>query len=214
VAAYLDVDRSIAATGLVEERGLRAAWREWGREDGADPADHATIYKLYLSPTPAATPAALARVLPVLPGLPALLGLKLPRQRPALLRPDKVLLYFSTLDALRASAAQLLPLLDGIAAQGVPFTAALDDAGLLSWGADPPEAQAGEDTSWRVWLCERLGSALAECADNGAFPPWQPALDRLTEAGVDVTTWSPIPSLWAPARNDAPPAREVSDGAH
>ncbi len=215
VQAFLDIDRSIATTGLVEELGLRSSWREWSPAESPESDPGATICKLYLSPAPEAVPAALARIAPALCSLSAL-GLKLPRQRSGLLRPDKVLLYFATLDALRAAATALAPLLHGIAAHGVPFTAALDDMGLLSWGADPPERQGGEDESWRVWLCSRLAAALAEAELSGLAMPARPqfALDRLALEGVDVASWSPIPGRWQPRHAGVRPSLESGNGAH
>jgi len=215
VAAFLGVDQAMLTAGLREVSTHRPAWREWAPPEPSALGDGGTIYKLYLSPAPAATPAALARLLPELPHIKGLLGLKLSRQRPALLRPDKVLLYFSGLDALRDAAARITPALSGIPAHGVPFTASLDETGLLSWGADPPSAQGDDDTSWRVWLCERLASALAlaELSGDAPVPAWHFALDRLTLDGVDVASWAPVHGQWD-AAGLAPHLPTGADGSH
>ena len=94
--------------------------------------------------------------------------------------------------------------LAGCDGHGVPFSAGLDDSGLLSWGVDPPDDERalrwlGRD-SWRIWLARRLGAALsiakaARAAD--AVEPWRFAIERARRHGVDVETWTPSATLWS-----------------
>jgi hypothetical protein len=87
----------------------------------------------------------------------------------------------------------------------VPFTAALDDDGLLSWGVDPPAAQHllnwQPRESWRLWLTNRLANALLTARGTPAptakpREPWEYALERLRLDGVDTDTWAPHDRLW------------------
>lgn len=114
-----------------------------------------------------------------------------------LLRPDKMVAYFSSYDDLAETAEQLQEELGGCPAQGVPFTADLGGDGLLSWGVDPPaEGQVlpwlGRE-SWRLWVTNRLAVALiATSSENTAkLEPWQFALRRLQIEGVDTRSWTP-----------------------
>jgi hypothetical protein len=111
--------------------------------------------------------------------------------------------YFRTRKALREAAGVLRRELAGCDAHGVPFSAGLDDAGLLSWGVDPPETEhvlrwLGRD-SWRFWLARHLASALsvAKLAHTArAVEPWRFAIERARRLGVDVKTWAPSAALW------------------
>jgi hypothetical protein len=123
-----------------------------------------------------------------------------------LLRPDKPVAYFETRDALEEAADALRRELAGCEAQGVPFTASLDDSGLLSWGVDPPAADRvlrwRDAESWRFWIAQRLGGALAvakRARTASAVEPWRFALERLRRQGLDVETWTPSAELWSNA---------------
>jgi len=123
-----------------------------------------------------------------------------------MLRPDKLVAYFTTRELLDDAAGFLRRELAGCDAHGVPFSAGLDDSGLLSWGVDPPDDERvlrwlGRD-SWRIWLARRLGAALsiaraARTAD--AVEPWRFAIERARRHGIDVETWTPSATLWSAA---------------
>src|SRR5205823_13789071 len=75
-------------------------------------------------------------------------------------------LPISSREQLDRAAAAVLARLDGCPAHGVPFTAGIDAAGLLSWGIDPPDTERvlswmGRE-SWRLWLATKLGDARSE----------------------------------------------------
>jgi hypothetical protein len=109
-----------------------------------------------------------------------------------LLRPDKMVAYFPSREALLEAARALAPVVAGATVHAVPFTAEIADAGALSWGADPPNAWLGGRLSWRQWVCERLAVALvAARGGGGAIAPWRFALDRLALEGVDTGTFMP-----------------------
>jgi hypothetical protein len=84
----------------------------------------------------------------------------------------------------------------------VPFTAALDEAGLLSWGIDPPKHEQSlgwaAHESWRLWLTNRLAAALllAKAGPSSQVEPWQFAIERLRFEGIEPYTWTPSKTLW------------------
>jgi hypothetical protein len=116
-----------------------------------------------------------------------------------LLRPDKLVAYFPGLPSLQGAAEQIAKALNGCAAQGVPFTAAIGGAaetsGLMSWGFDPPPDPAAPEwlrrESWRLKLANRLGAALALAKQNPAadVSPVDFALERIRLEGVNTETW-------------------------
>jgi hypothetical protein len=187
------------------EEPEHAGWLSWVNRHhqgaaGATPTTH----KLYVSPMPQFIEPVFAVTLRALADTRAL-QLKIGADAEGLLRPDKIVAYFESLDDLRSAADILAPRLQGVPAQGVPFTASLDEDGLLSWGVDPPASlqllnwQPRE--SWRLWLTNRLANALltAKRASPTAThrrPAWQYAMERLQLEGVDTETWTPTATLW------------------
>jgi hypothetical protein len=171
-------------------------WLSWHRREGRSghPSD-ASRYKLYVSPNPQFIRSAFAEVVALLPNFPAS-GLKIGSNAHGILRPDKLVVYFDRYDDLFTFAETLLPQLAGISAHGVPFSAPIDDAGILSWGTDPPRSERDigwyVDDSWRIWLCNRLAVALIAAWDSSTteITPWRYALARLWLSGVDTRTWT------------------------
>lgn len=160
-------------------------------------------YKLYVSPTPRAMGRLFGGILAALQAadVPAFkFGLGLT----GLLRPDRLVAYLPSWDHLRRAALRLDAVVGEAPAHGVPFTASLVPTGTLSWGMDPPRYARlqgwGPGESWRSWVTNRAARALLVA--RGAGCDTKTALDfvaaRLTVEGVDVSTWSPTPSLWTP----------------
>ncbi|MGH7248249.1 MAG: hypothetical protein ACREH9_09110, partial [Pseudomonadota bacterium] len=121
-----------------------------------------------------------------------------------LLRPDKLVVYFWSFDSLQETARQILTRLGSCPAHGVPFTAGITDDGLLSWGFDPPPDKGAlawrERESWRLWITNRLATALLSARKTaaGGIEPWQFALDRLRLENIDTATWAPNDSFGRP----------------
>ena len=119
-----------------------------------------------------------------------------------LLRPDKLLIYFLSFNALKEASAYLEPKLAGIQAHGVPFTAEIAGNSILSCGVDPPLEQEvsswQEPESWRLWVTNRLARALlmAKMAPVCKIEPWRFALERLRLEDVDIETWTPTQITW------------------
>jgi hypothetical protein len=211
VAAWLGIDRGGGAAAALSE-GWRevpvpdeepAYWRSW-RPRGAG-ARRGSTYKLYVSPGLDGLPDALAAVAGTLRGAPGLGAFKIGRDVGGICRPDKLVVYFDRLDDLQEAATALRERLDGCPPHGVPFTAAIDREGLLSWGSDPPRTPGGEPVgSWRLWIAERLAEYLARARrEGGALEPWRFALERLGPAGVDADTWAPRSGIWPAAEAGA-----------
>jgi hypothetical protein len=160
----------------------------------------AATYKLYISPRPENIRDAFEAVVRVLAGRD--IDFKVGPDAGGLLRPDKMVAYFGAREELDNVAAALRARLAGCPAHGVPFTAALDDDGLLSWGLDPPESERALSwlgrESWRLWLATKLGAAIAfaKISSRGAVEPWRFAIERVRRLGVDIERWTPADTLW------------------
>jgi hypothetical protein len=162
------------------------AWTSWN-VPGVDPAG--LEHKVYVSPTVAALPLALPIVFArnVELHVPAW---KVGAGAPGLYRSDKIVCYFATPAAAVRAGRHLALALRGVAAQGVPFSGALAESGIVSWGRDL------EGRSWRLMVCAALARelvvarqslGLAATAERVA----DTALDTLGRAGLDVVDWHP-----------------------
>jgi hypothetical protein len=120
-------------------------------------------------------------------------------------RPDKIVAYFDSLDAVLHAAEAMSARLTGVAAQGVPFSAEISNDGLLSWGMDPPDENRALSwlgrESWRFWIVQRLanGIVVAQRSGQSTVEPWQFAVERLRRAGVDTDRWIPSGPQWSAA---------------
>jgi hypothetical protein len=208
VNAYLGIGSGGASQRLLSGRWARMklapefdGWFQWKSRLNPPPEGKARQgYKLYVSPQPEFVRDAFQAVLEVLAESPAH-HFKVGNDAAGLLRPDKIVIYFWDLEAVRQSAEEIARRLTGVPAQGVPFTAGIGDDGLLSWGIDPPAAKAAlawqERESWRLWITNRLATALlaAKKAKGGRLEPWQFAFERVRLENVDTETWTPLPSF-------------------
>jgi hypothetical protein len=175
-------------------------WHHWVSAKPEAARAGSQSFKLYVSPRGEHLREAFNATLEVLTELRAP-SFKIGRDLHGVLRPDKLVAYFGSRDAVHEAANRLRPRLEGMPAQGVPFTAALDADGLLSWGADPPRDEhllAWQGHSWRRWITDRLAVALlsAKAGAPTTLEPWQFALDRLRLEGIETTTWTPATMIW------------------
>jgi hypothetical protein len=159
-------------------------------------------YKLYISPAIEAVPEALQTAVPILAEYNAP-DFKIGSDLFGLVRPDKIVVYLDSLEALRELALALQPAVGALDGHGVPFTAGLFGHTVLSWGMDPPRAlkllKWRETESWRLWVTNRLALYMlaARVATCCALEPWHYALVRLRFEGVDISTWTPSQSIWS-----------------
>jgi len=157
--------------------------------------------KLYVSPNPELLQEAVAVAVDVFRYAGAT-RFKLGLDVYGLLRPDKIVAYFNSVEELHNATERLLKRLEGCPAHGVPFTAELASDGLLSWGMDPPRDQQTlgwqERESWRLWLTNRLAVALlfAKQTQSTTIEPWQFAMERLELEGVNTASWTPKRIIW------------------
>jgi hypothetical protein len=207
ILAQLGADRGPLRVLL--DRGWHASqragsgWLSWSSTMPWSRSTADVTYKLYVSPRPERIRDAFEIVVRVLADFPAT-PFKIGDSAAGLLRPDKLVTYFSNREQLGEAAERLRHELDGCEAHGVPFTAGLDDSGLLSWGVDPPDDDRALQwlgrESWRLWLVQRLGAALSiakTARSASAVEPWRFAIERARRHGVDVETWTPSATLWS-----------------
>jgi hypothetical protein len=187
------LSRSETNTGI-------SSWIFWkATKRDHSPAGGSGRYKLYVSVMPECLAASFAELVRLVPDHDVA-AMKIGSDAHGLLRPDKLMVYFDRPDDLFGFANALLPKLAGLSAHGVPFSASLDKAGMLSWGVDPPR-EAGQvawyqDDSFRIWICNRLAMALltAQRFPIRGVPPWRYALAKLWLAGLDTRAWTLRPN--------------------
>ncbi len=175
---------------------VHGAWLMWRRTDV--PAD--SKFKLYMSPVLSHLPQAFQAAVDSLAKVKCA-QFKIGRTAFGLLRPDKFVAYFFSLEQLQEAAELIRASASGIVAQGVPFTAGIDRDGLLSWGMDPPPLdqvlRSQQHQSWRQWVAERL--AVYTVAAKEGVPDEDVhgfVLQRVRLDGIDTTTWSPNLAIW------------------
>jgi len=200
----LDLQTILEESWLRKSSSTAPGWVVWFfRESGLELGGSGAQFKLCVSPAIEA----LEQVFPELVRVATYCrarSFKAGADAAGLLRPDKLVAYFSTLGDLASAAHELAQCLGGVPAQGVPFTAEIFGAGLLSWGVDPPaqsQMPGRAAPSWREWICYRLAVALIEARkeDDRTEPPWHRALEQLREQGVQVERWLPSPAFWGVA---------------
>jgi hypothetical protein len=188
--------RRLARRWIVPEGVVDSAdWMHWTpRFTTATPSTDGFVRKLYLAVMPAALPELLPSVVEVMERHDAP-PFKFGAGVYGLMRPDKFVVYFTSHATLTAFADDLRLAVRGAPAHGVPFTAPLDDAAILSWGVDPPRTSAGSvgEESWRVLVSGRIASALFSWrrVPDETVPAVEFVLTRLAFDGIDVATWAP-----------------------
>jgi hypothetical protein len=199
--------RDGTAARLLERDWARVApgeeaqpWISWQSRRAPYGQDSAAVYKLYVSPACHALRATFEASAHVA-ATSAAFFLKVGSDVHGLLRPEKIVVYFREFADLQETAARLVERLKGCPAHGVPFTAEIAGAGLLSWGIDPAADHYSVPwlarESWRQRICNRLASALALAGASPAaeISATDFALDRLQMEGVDTETWAPTNGL-------------------
>jgi hypothetical protein len=198
------VGEQLGIAGLARQPRFREnGWAVHAREKHTEPwlswfcearqrahAADAAMYKLYLSPEPAAFRDAFRIATPLILESEAI-AFKVGGDVFGVLRPDKMVIYFSTHAALMNAGTAIQAKLAGIRAHGVPFTAPLDSDGLISCGVDPQVSSEGDPLareSWRLRVAARLAASLAVAGNRGSaiLTPSRFALARLALDGADL----------------------------
>ncbi|PEC20562.1 hypothetical protein [Bacillus cereus] len=178
-------------------------WLSWSLKQAGRIDQFDFYYKLYISPRPEPEfmCAAFQECTAVFTDL-QVQHFKVGKDAVGLLRPDKMVAYFTTFEECEKAARRLQQRLQGCPAQGTPFTAEFTNDGLLSWGMDPPQKshQSGwkNTPSWRIWVCSHLATSLhvSKASSDDRIEPWQFALQRLHLEGVNTDTWTPNKKIW------------------
>ena len=174
-------------------------WLSWRNRAKWDEIDRTKpTYKLYISLFPfdliTAFPTILANLIEQ-----EVVSFKVTAHAEGLLRPDKMVVYFGNLKALEKLGNALTNLLSTYNAHGVPFTAIIDEKGILSWGKDPVQKHPNAKLeSWRSWICQKIATELiAAKKQNGNPFEWtEIVLDQLQLLGIDKHTFTPSSKLW------------------
>jgi len=114
-------------------------------------------------------------------------------------RPDRLVLYPDSPATAREWGARLAAALADLPPSPVPFTAALEPVGRVSWGADPPRigrAWWEDGESWRGRVTTALAAGLITAQQAGEPEPWRFALERARLAGVNPSSWAPTNLGW------------------
>lgn len=175
------------------EKGGWLAFHRKGAEQRKRKRD--VTYKMYISPLLSSLPYVFQKTVLLLSSTKAF-SFKTGSHQRGLLRPDKFVVYFYQHSDLQEAAALLKGALKDVPAQGVPFTAQLDETGLLSWGIDPPAADVIdglEGGSWRAHITEKLAAAVlqAKAAQLSKTEAYQFVVHKLFLEKIDPFTWMP-----------------------
>jgi hypothetical protein len=183
--------------------GGAQGWTAWQSQHAPHGHNSPTTYKLYVSPACSELRAGFRATAEAVANSRAF-HWKVGRNVYGLLRPDKMVVYFREFADLQETGARIAEKLDGCPAHGVPFTAEVAGAGLLSWGIDPPTEQHSvpwlERESWRLRICNRLATTLLLAGDptRSGISASRFALERLELEGIDTATWAPTRTLTWP----------------
>ena len=173
-----------------EKRG----WLAWTRPRKTAGKTHSPeTYKLYISPIIDDLPPVFARSIRIITDSDAL-SFKIGSSLNGILRPDKMVVYFDSYDSLLTASNILKKEIGSFQAQGVPFSAQLDEIGMLSHGVDPPMIDFPEKIetgSWRVIVCNELAISILICKHEQLT--WSQSFAfskaRLLNAGIDMDSW-------------------------
>jgi hypothetical protein len=186
-------ERPVADALESYEHSRTEHWNGWSAP-GTDPT--AQVHKVYVSPTLPCLPTALPLVFATAVEL-AVPSWKVGADPAGLHRPDKIVLYLPSAPAADAVASVLARALDGLDAQGVPFTGQVGRTGIVSRGRD----RGGE--SWRAVVCRAVATSLVgrRAALGPDAPHAQVADDALAALAddLDVRTWQPSTRSAVPA---------------
>jgi len=137
-------------------------WRVFARKGATRISKESGTFKVYVCPKADFFPRAIPQILQAFSSQDVA-TFKVGSDPIGVIRPDKVVAYFSTYVEMEAVLPSIREIVPPEHAQGTPFTAPLTSNGSVSWGFDPPilkeTASLRERESWRVWVCNRIAPA-------------------------------------------------------
>lgn len=184
------------------ERGVRqggeaevfdANWLAWkfGRKH---PKDRPS-YKVYFSPHPDDLSEVFTAVRSGVVGSGAHF-MKIGCRLAALLRSDKLVVYFGDYGTAIEFAESMAGKLSGFRAQGVPFSFQISaDTAIVSIGIDPPRT-GGQFLSWRFYIVNKLALAVQSARRTASEDPLVYLRSYMKMAGVDSVHWRPANPDW------------------
>ncbi|SKB77556.1 hypothetical protein [Dyadobacter psychrophilus] len=191
------LNRELLENWNKHEPDPKYSWISWSRKQKKrHDARLKATYKIYISPVLEDLPDVFEKTVRVLTGSDAF-SFKIGMNREGLLRPDKFVAYFTDYEHLMNAAEQLAPVLKEHKAQGVPFTASLDDSGMLSWGMDSATDEIlknWEGGSWRAIVTEKLAASIALSKTERLSQEQSVdfVLKKMILEGVDPVTWTAV----------------------
>ncbi len=185
-----------------KQKPIQSGWLSFSAKKNSDSKQkNLSKFKLYISPLP--KPRLIREVFQATAdvlGEMDVQNFKIGQDVTGLLRPDKMVAYFSNFEDCEEAALRIRQKINGTPAHGVPFTADFSNDGLLSWGMDPQTANTLQwgRSSWRLWIVSQLATSLLEAKLYGAanVKPWRHALERMQSIGIDPSTWAPPHNLF------------------
>lgn len=169
-------------------------WRSW-RIGRRKKGKEALGYKVYVSPLPDDMPAVFKIVRGKLADSDAH-AMKTGRVASAMLRPDKLIVYFRDISSALAFAGKLLGDTSSFAGHGVPFTYQLNGGtSLISVGVDPP-GKFGIENSWRRYVTDKLALAIQGAHRANAEDIFEFIRTYMAMFGVDIDEWRPVNRDW------------------
>jgi hypothetical protein len=182
----------------LEEKKYWFSWWKQKREIKLTGYSRQVTFKLYISPAIEYIPKVFEQAVRILSASDAF-SFKIGSTIEGLIRPDKMVAYFCSKAALMDVADLLKKELGGVTAHGVPFTAQIDESGILSWGIDPADSEvlpSVEAGSWRMKVTDQLalaiGQARADQLDIGRSIQF--IRTKLLTLGISTTDWTALNS--------------------
>jgi hypothetical protein len=182
-------------SNLSEGKYWLSWWKKKANEDFLITSDKPT-FKLYISPVINDLPKVFQRVIPIL-SASSVFNFKIGGNIEALLRPDKMVVYFENRKELMETASLLKKELKGYKSQGVPFTSQIDEQGILSWGVDPADSavlSTIEAGSWRLKVTDQLALAILQAQKDrlNLQLSIQFIRKKLLSVGINTESWTSI----------------------
>jgi len=123
-------------------------------------------------------------------------SMKIGRNMPAILRPDKFVIYFKAFSLAIKFARKMARHLTSFRPQGVPFTCQVNpEYGLISIGIDPPRKISSQE-SWRSYVTEKLSMAVLSVHRSRPADPLKHIFNYMQAIGIDCRQWKPVHDHW------------------
>jgi hypothetical protein len=170
-------------------------WRSWNFKDKRH-SEELPSYKVYFSPLPNALPTVFRIVRDAAGGTDAHF-MKIGRHLSGILRPDKLIVYFSEYASARDFARETAAVLGSYDSQGTPFSFQVDPENpLVSLGVDPPR-RFTEAYSWRLYITNKLALAINGARRSSARNPLDYIHSYMRLIDVDSLNWCPLRDDWS-----------------